>query len=480
MADDLSTYIDTLSRALDLRRDWLDKTELPKLKEMLRTFQSSFASLYNIFLKKKLINEDPYKQETKISELEVPETGAFNEAKRLEQISIRLSNYDNQLDYLVNFYQIGMEFLNLDRIKRIVGLVRYIDWPALTPDSQSVNTRVVAEMVTQSKAGVDPITLSIIAEGQSRLAKTTASIMSLLKDLSVFYRENYKLKVRQTVTSKMSQGEASTPLNIKKKMASEMPGEPYYQELIDEILKEDYSKAGAEIRENILKSIKVAEEKPKKVKAPVNFKNILLDGIQVIGGSSTALTEIALKFDDNVTVLESYKRGLFQMIKKLIRQITNAEPEEIIYNIEYMDTTKGVPVKEKVNYNQFREDLSKKTRILASFVRGPAYTKLSAMTEEQIIGYLERNIRDVQYIHKTLSALDDYFKANVEQEDRDKIKGVKPELSTIKNSIVKANQLRFEYSAQKEEEEQMQRLGINPSQVTEDPSVPPVGAPPSP
>jgi hypothetical protein len=137
-----------------------------------------------------------------------------------------------------------------------------------------------------------------------------------------------------------------------------------------------------------------------------------------------------------------------------------------------MDTTKGIPVKEKINFNQFREDLTKKTRILASFMRGPAYNKLAAMSEDQIIGYLERNIRDVQFIHKTLSALDDYFKANAVSDDREKIKGIKPELSTIKNSIVKSNQLRFEYSAQKEEDEQMQRLGINPSEVAEEPNVP--------
>ncbi|MDR2731478.1 MAG: hypothetical protein LBB81_11355 [Treponema sp.] len=467
MADmELNAYIDTLSRALELRKDWLEKSELPKLKDMLRTFQSSFSSLYNIFLKKKLINEDPYKQETKISELEIPDTGVFNEAKKVEQISIRLSNYDSQLDFLVNFYQIGMDFLNLDRIKRIVGLVRFIDWVALTPDSQFVNTRVVAEMVGQSKAGVDPITLSIIGEGQTRLSKTTATIMGHLKDLSVFYRESYKLKVRQTVTYNMPANDAS-PQNIKKKMVSEMPGSPYYQELIDEIIKEDYSKGGVDLRENILKSIKVAEEKPKKVKAQVNFKNILLDGIQVIGGASTALTEIALKLDENSAALESRKKGFIEALKKLIRQITNAEPEEIVYTVEYLDTTKGIPVKDKINFNQFREDLTKKTRILASFMRGPAYTKLAAMPEDQIIGYLERNIRDVQFIHKTLSALDDYFKANAGSEDRDKIKGIKPELSTIKNSIVKANQLRFEYSAQKEEEEQMQRLGINPSETAE-------------
>jgi len=472
---DITNYIETLQQVLLGRKDWLERNELGKLKDDLRIYQSSFASLYNIYLKKKLIDEDPYKQETKISELEVPEGGTFNEAKRIEQLSIRLSNFDNQLDFLVNFYQLGLDFLNLERIKRIVGLVRYIDWTGFTPDSQSLMTKAVADMTNQSKAGVDTLTLSIIGESLSRLSKMTTSVMNTLKNLNAYYRESYKLNIRQNVTKDMSAGDATLE-NIRKKMPSALPGTPFYKELIDEIIKEDYTKSGTDLRDTILNSLRVAEEKPKAAKAAVNYKNILLDGIQVIGGASNTLNEICGKLDENQIIMESRKKGLLAAIKELIRQITNAEPEEVIYNIEYMDTTKGLPVKEKVNFHRFRDDLDKKIKILTSFMRGPAYNKLSAMTEEQIISYLEKNIRDVQFLHKTLGALDDFFKANVAAGDREKIKGIKPELSALKNSIVKANQLRFEYSAQKEEEDQMKRLGINPVTAPPPPPPPPVSS----
>jgi len=65
-------------------------------------------------------------------------------------------------------------------------------------------------------------------------------------------------------------------------------------------------------------------------------------------------------------------------------------------------------------------------------------------------------------MHKTLSALDEFFKAEVNKEDRDKVRGIKPELATIKNAIVRANSKRHDYSAQKEEEEQLRRLGVKP------------------
>jgi hypothetical protein len=70
-------YLKTLDEALKERAEWLERSELPKLKEELRMYHTGFASLYNLYLKKGLIHEDPYKQEAKIAELEVPSSAAF-------------------------------------------------------------------------------------------------------------------------------------------------------------------------------------------------------------------------------------------------------------------------------------------------------------------------------------------------------------------------------------------------------------------
>ena len=152
-----------------------------------------------------------------------------------------------------------------------------------------------------------------------------------------------------------------------------------------------------------------------------------------------------------------------EKFKRLMQQMLNKEPDPIIYDVEYMDPVKGIPVRERVNFNSFRNDLERKVRTLTPMAsRGSASSKLEAMQEEQLVGFLERNIREIQSLHKILGALDDFFKAGVDRADRDRIKGIKPELATIKNAIVRANSKRHEYSAQKEEEEQLKRLGVNP------------------
>jgi hypothetical protein len=455
-----SSYPSLLSQALGARMDWLEKSELGKLKEELRVFQSAFAVLYNIYIKKGLIHEDPYKQEAKIGEIEVPDASTFTEAERVEQLTIRLANYDNQLDFLVNFYQFNVDFLSLDRIKRILGLIKFIDWVHLTGDSPYPVTKAVFEMNQLSKNGLDPLTQSLFTESLTKLSKTTGAIIGYLKLLTDYHRENYKLNLRAALTSELPEAEANQ-MNIKKRFAAAMPGKPFYPDLVEELLKEDYSKDGPALREKILKNLRIPETKPKEVKAPVSFKSILLEGLQVIGNASSILTEIAVKIDENNTILSNRKRGFFQKLLDLIRQILGKKPDPVIYEIQYIDPVRSTSVRERLNYHGFRTEIDKKNRFLVN-LSNRGNTKLESMPEEQLMQFLDRNIRDLQSMHRILVALDEFFKASATREERDKIKGIKPELATLKNSIVRSNQLRHEYSAQKEEEEQMKRLGISP------------------
>jgi cell shape-determining protein MreC len=61
---------------------------------------------------------------------------------------------------------------------------------------------------------------------------------------------------------------------------------------------------------------------------------------------------------------------------------------------------------------------------------------------------------------KILNGLDEFFKSAPLPQNRSKIKGLKMEITALKNSIVKANQRRSEYTAYIEEEAQLRKLGI--------------------
>ena len=74
--------------------------------------------------------------------------------------------------------------------------------------------------------------------------------------------------------------------------------------------------------------------------------------------------------------------------------------------------------------------------------------------------YLNKSITENQEILTLLTAADEFFKQNVEAHDRSKIKGLKIDLISVKNIIVKAIQKRSEYVGYIEEQEQMKKLGI--------------------
>jgi hypothetical protein len=53
-----------------------------------------------------------------------------------------------------------------------------------------------------------------------------------------------------------------------------------------------------------------------------------------------------------------------------------------------------------------------------------------------------------------------YFKSEVGRDQRASLKGVKIEVTTMKNTLVKTNQKRHEYISRMEEIEQMKKLGV--------------------
>lgn len=59
-----------------------------------------------------------------------------------------------------------------------------------------------------------------------------------------------------------------------------------------------------------------------------------------------------------------------------------------------------------------------------------------------------------------MNAADDYFKARAPSKLRESIKGLKIDLVTVKNAIIKSNARRAEYVSYVEDAERMRKIGI--------------------
>jgi hypothetical protein len=316
------------------------------------------------------------------------------------------------------------------------------------------------EFAKQLRGYLDPLTLSLINESLDNLARTSGSVIASLKLFANLHREIYKLKVRVAINAALPEGETPASAQIKKKFPVLMPGASYYPDLIEEILKEDYSSEGKELRETVLKSLAAAEEKEEET-ASASLKQYLIEGIQAVGAVSNVLADVALKLDENSALLAHRKVGLMQRIKRFVKKMFHTEDETVFYDLQYVDHAGNSSVK-RVNFIALRADIDKRIKNLSQFSadKNTAAAKVEALQEDQLVTFLEKNVRYLQTLHKTLTSMDEYFKTNVDKGDRSRVKGIKPELSTIKVAFVRANQKRCDYAAQKEEAAQFEKLGI--------------------
>lgn len=464
------SFISQLQSTLEQYRDYLDTTELPRLKEQYRIMHTSFTSVYKVLLKKGLIHEDPYKKDIKISEISTPPDDNFLDSEKTEQMSIRLSMYESQLDFLLNFYQFRTDFLDLGRIKLLLNLTRYIAWDQFSEVSARLNTKVLAELVGKITKGDDPFSSGILKDAIDQIQKAFRNCIASLKKLTDFHKEIYKFEVRISLLSNLSI-EASRALQakdeilrtVKKQFPHTLPGKHFYPELIGEILEEDYSPNGPELRKAVLEKFKVEQtvRQPKRQEIP--FREILLEGIRALAAASRPLEEATQKLLDNSLILESRKRPLLERIKIWLQRMTLKEEEILVYEVEFFDLTTSTTKREPIRFHTLLEDLKKRARIYGGILArtGGGYKRLEQAGEEQLFTFLHKHIEELQIIYRRLSGLETFFRSEIPRENRASIRGIKIELTAIQNCIMKANQKRHDYVAKKEEMEQLRKLGVD-------------------
>jgi hypothetical protein len=319
-------------------------------------------------------------------------------------------------------------------------------------------TAAIAEIVGKSRrSSLDPISAKSMNDALDQLTKSQEKITSGLKLLGDYNRETYKDNLRSLVINNMDAAGA-TAAAIKKKLAELNPKMPFYAELAEEIINEDF-KSDEALRVAAFKRLDAAGDKAKKKSGPPPVRPLLIDAANTIGSAGAVLQECLGKIQENSEILLQGKKGFWAAVRKIFRSSSSAE--KIIYEIEYTDEKKGMLVKETLNFTAFCADIDKKLKILSAMaVNGGAAAKLEKMPEEQLEEIVKRNIRDVYTFHKLLGALDEYFKNTVSKDLRTKIKGIKPELSGLKNATANGNQKLHFYMDKKQEIEQFKAMGI--------------------
>ena len=207
-------------------------------------------------------------------------------------------------------------------------------------------------------------------------------------------------------------------------------------------------------------AIAVKTEKNKKVS--VDYKQYLLECLHILSGLGELYSTISDKIQSNVNIIENQKNTLFHKIAVALRKLFNLSEPPLVYDFIIVDQKKDTKTHRNVDMNFFISSLVKKSSFFMPLanLHGPEFSKIKKYSEQNILDYLNKSISENQEILTLLAAADEFFKQNVEPHDRSKIKGLKIDLISVKNIIVKAIQKRSEYVGYIEEQEQMQKLGI--------------------
>lgn len=458
-----------LRTAVEKKTEWFDTAELPELLENYRLLHTCVRNIYDLLLKRSAITPDPYKLEKKITSIEIPDESTFSESDTSVILGARFSDYESMLDYLCTYFKFSSDNISLATIKKLNELNNAFQWTNMSVNNSKTNTKALAALISEVRRNLPVLSQSMITDSISKSGRACSEITRILKELSEFKREEYKLTVRTKVLgnpsfdwSKAKDGTEEIA-EIKRIFVQSLGKTPYYSELIQEISDEDFSSKKDEFQAKALFSLEVKTPEVKKKKETVDTKAFLMETVRTLSLLSPEYASIAEKLNENNRILEKSKTTVFKKLMKKIRKAFNIKEPPVIFRIVIVDQQKQTKQARDIDINVFISNLERKSNFMSVIGNSASaeHKRIESSSEEQILQFVNKQISDNSETNVLLGAIDEYFKTNCAAQDRSKIKGLKIDLVSVKNILVKANTKRSEYVSYIEEREQMRKMGIS-------------------
>ena len=459
-----------LQAALSKKQEWYNSESLQELLNEYRLMHTCVKNLYECFVKKSLIQPDPYRLDKKISEIVVPESSPFSESEIPKVFGARFSDYETMLDFICTYFRFSTENFSIQSVKKLLDLNKVFDWEDLSMNSSRMNTRALAMTINNAKTNSPNVVQSMINDSVAKCTQSSVVISKMLNELGVFLRELFKGGLRKDLfdhpdfdKAKAAESAEAEQAEIRRLYTKVTGKKTMYTDLIAEIVEEDHGPDKERKQAAVLDrlAIKGTSKVEKKKAAGPDTKEMLMQAIMALGAMSPTLTQLHAKLGENFTLLYQKKNTFFNKLMTALRKVFHIAEKERVCNLPVKDAKTGTERIQKINVNDFLTDLSRKERVYNGIgMKGIEYQKINASNEDAILAFVNKQISEVQSIFVIINSLDAYFKKEVDTEFKVKVKGMQIELSALRNSIINANKKRGEYASFKEEHAQMQKLGL--------------------
>ena len=460
-------FSEELEHQIAVHREEFNKQLLPQLQQNYVALGSVVKILRSNLLKKGLVYDDPYKYDSRMTEIKVPSNEAFADSERAAMVGSRLAQYQTMVDFLSNSYQFNCSFLTPQRIASMLALNKTFQWSSLSDNSSLANTRAIAEICKSLHSVSDTLTGSLLQDSLGHLSRLDTDINKTLRQLARLHREEYKLAIRKNLPPdlKVSETDIENPSKLlrtlKKAFTAQDDKRPFYQDLAMEVIKEDYSSDSAHLQQEVLRNLHVIPKENTKTNKQENMRPVLITGLRILGTTGNHFDTCLTKVMFNQEVLYKSRMTVFTKLCEIFRKAFNMEEKKHEVTLSIKDSITNLQKKEIVVIEDFNANLSKTIRIFRILASGTSdlQQRLAGMSNEQLLELLNKYIVTCNGYLKTFAGLDDHYKS-VDIVSRSKMKGIKIELTTIRNAVIKANQCRAEYNASIEEYSNMKELGL--------------------
>ncbi|MCQ2576227.1 MAG: hypothetical protein MJ162_05730 [Treponema sp.] len=468
MEEDNKNFTGQLEAALALKKEWLNSDLLQDTLNQYRLVYTCVKNMSEIFQKKSLIVPDPYKFDQKISDIGTVETEAFADNETDKVLGYRLSKYEMIMDYICTYFRFSVDTLTISKVKVFLEFNNTFDWKNISSSSITPNNKALGEVVNQARMNSPTVTISTLNDCLAKCADSMTKINRQLAELIDFQREMYKGRIRKDViehpdfdmNKAMSSPDAELA-EIKKVYAKVIGKKNFYTDLIQEIIDEDQAPNKADLQSRLLNKLQIKQTNTKKAKVGPDPKFLLLGAISALGAIAPTLNQLHQKVTENFEILFEPKKSFGAALANFFKKILGLKDADHIVSLTIEDQKTGQKHTQKIQVNPFLEDIAKKVRNYSGLMtKGPEYKKIEAASEELVLSFLNKQISDNQSLFTVLNALDEHFKKNVDILKKYRVKGLKIDLASYRNSIINVNKKRGEYVSYKEELEQMNKLGI--------------------
>ena len=192
------------------------------------------------------------------------------------------------------------------------------------------------------------------------------------------------------------------------------------------------------------------------------WDNVVVDREERLGDWAELIRDALRKVVANQELLEKNRRGFGGRFRSWLQKRFQSREQSWLVEIRHFDPRTSTTQSESIDFQKFVESVRRKSSLFDALSQpdSTSFVRLSEASEQQIDTFLRKNIGELQLLYRRLQGLNEHFRKEPPAEQKEQIKGIRIELSGLKNCVVRANRRRYEYVALKEEEVRLQQLGV--------------------